>query len=225
MGDEEVIPYSVKYLDGENEETTWISRAGKAEVTYSNGDTFVGDFNDLKQKHGQGTYTWNTRSEGEEDEDEGKPTVRYQGEYSNGCRSGIGKMTFPSGGVYYGQWSDNTMSGEGTFKYVNGDIYSGGWSNDQKHGEGKYLFLQSECSFVGTWEEDEITSGTWKQKDGTSFSGPFMQGFPCGEGMYRFNSGNKLTGEFIRVADKSNTQDEDATVPRWINMGVAQGSQ
>ncbi len=35
---------------------------------------------------------------------EGKaPSVRYEGEYAEGKKSGIGKMTFPNGDKYHGK--------------------------------------------------------------------------------------------------------------------------
>ena len=45
MGDEEDAGCKVVYMDladGNNEETNWIKRAGKAMVTYPNGCTFTG---------------------------------------------------------------------------------------------------------------------------------------------------------------------------------------
>ena len=42
--------YTVKYLDGEEEESVWISRPGKAEVTFPNGHTYVGEFNENKER-------------------------------------------------------------------------------------------------------------------------------------------------------------------------------
>ena len=55
MADDEETPQtSYEYLDGEQETTTWLSRAGKCRVTYPNGAVYEGQFNDLKQKHGLG---------------------------------------------------------------------------------------------------------------------------------------------------------------------------
>ncbi len=45
MADEEEPQCKVEYIDlgeGNNEETNWIKRAGKAKVTYVNGHTFEG---------------------------------------------------------------------------------------------------------------------------------------------------------------------------------------
>ena len=57
MADDEETPQtSYEYLDGEQETTTWLSRAGKCRVTYPNGAVYEGQFNDLKQKHGLGKF-------------------------------------------------------------------------------------------------------------------------------------------------------------------------
>ncbi len=214
--------YTVKYLDGEQEETTWVSRAGKAEVAYPNGHTYVGEFNEAGKKHGAGVYTWNVvpAEDAEEEEGEPLPPAVYDGSYVLGSRSGVGKMTFPDGGVYYGEWSGNQMHGEGTYKYPNGDVYSGEWARGQKSGKGKYLFKYGDSLFDGTWEAGDIATGVWSYPDGTTFTGPFMDGFPCGMGTYRFKSGNVQRGEFIRVADKSpDNTDEFKTAPKWLNAG------
>jgi len=250
------MSYSVKYMDGENEELEYISRAGKAEVTYTNGHTYVGNFNEAKARHGQGTYTWNvTVGEEEETEEEPLPPAVYTGDYTNGNREGIGKMTFPDGSSYYGEWSNNSMHGEGTYKYVNDDIYSGGWVNGMKSGTGTYQFkltkfkskpedektqqekeneaaeealygprkYRNDSMFDGEWLNGNITSGKWTYKDGTTFTGPFMEGFPCGQGEYKYTSGNKQKGEFIRV-QVADSEDEFATQPKWIHSGYAQKS-
>jgi hypothetical protein len=213
--------YSVKYLDGEEEESVWISRAGKAEVTFPNGQTYVGDFNENKERHGQGVYTWIVVApeDAEEPEEGWPPPAVYTGSYSLGKRSGVGKMAHPDGGTYYGQWKNNAMDGEGTYKYPNGDIYSGSWSAGLKHGPGKYLFKNNSL-FDGIWERGGIVSGMWSYPDGTKFTGPFVDGFPCGKGNYVFQSGNKQSGEYIRVSDNTDKEDEFATVPRWVHDGI-----
>jgi hypothetical protein len=213
--------YSVKYLDGEEEESVWISRAGKAEVTFPNGQTYVGDFNENKERHGQGVYTWTVVApeDAEEPEEGWPPPAVYTGSYSLGKRSGVGKMAHPDGGTYYGQWKNNAMDGEGTYKYPNGDIYSGSWSAGLKHGPGKYLFKNNSL-FDGIWERGGIVSGMWSYPDGTKFTGPFVDGFPCGKGNYVFQSGNKQSGEYIRVSDNTDKEDEFATVPRWVHDGI-----
>ena len=80
MGDDDAS-YTVKYLDGEEEEVTWIARAGRARVTYSNGDVYEGDFSADGKKHGQGQYTWAApETEDEDDAGDGAAAARvYNG--------------------------------------------------------------------------------------------------------------------------------------------------
>ena len=86
MAEEEEVPYTVTYLDGEAEEVTWIKRAGKARVQYKNGDIYEGTYNENQQKHGFGKYTHKQP----EVEDIPSPEVSYEGDYSNGLRDGVG---------------------------------------------------------------------------------------------------------------------------------------
>ncbi|CAM9356203.1 unnamed protein product, partial [Choristocarpus tenellus] len=119
MADEEV-EYRAEYLDtpedAEPEVTNWLPRPGKAKVTYGGGSTFEGVFNGERIKEGMGTYTWMQVSE---DDDSEEPQVRatYEGNYRDGKRSGMGKMTYPNGDVYTGEWENNFMEGEGTYVY------------------------------------------------------------------------------------------------------------
>lgn len=102
--------YKISYYDKETGELgepgVWVSEPGKAKVEYASGDSYDGEFNDEKMKHGQGTYTWM----GEENDD-GERAVKatYTGSYADGKRCGVGKMTFPNGDVYEGEWKDNKV--------------------------------------------------------------------------------------------------------------------
>ena len=86
MGDEEEKVYAIQYLDGEEESTNWVSRAGRAAATYTNGDTYEGDFAEDKTRTGQGTYTWNNTK----DEEAEEPMATYTGAYVAGKREGEG---------------------------------------------------------------------------------------------------------------------------------------
>jgi hypothetical protein len=110
MADDEEVGCKVEYLDtpdGNPEETNWIKRAGRARVTYPNGCVFEGNFDAEKIKQGNGVFIW--MKPGEEDE---APTerARYEGNYKDGVKSGVGKMTFPNGDIYEGEWLDNKVS-------------------------------------------------------------------------------------------------------------------
>lgn len=114
-------------------------------MVYPNGDTYVGGFNDAKQKHGRGTYTWATTPGShpwvpEEGFPEGKePVVKFEGTYLDGRRHGIGKLWLPNGETYHGEWQADKFHGVGTYRYKNGDIYSGHWARGVKQGEGVFM--------------------------------------------------------------------------------------
>lgn len=65
-----------------------------------------GEFNSEKQKHGDGVYSW---MEVDEESGEPKKVASYEGKYSDGKKNGLGKMTFPTGDVYFGEWKDNKV--------------------------------------------------------------------------------------------------------------------
>ena len=79
-------------------------------MVYANGDTYAGGFNAQKLKHGRGVYTWGgAAAAGGEADDAGgvaaappPPPTRYEGQYANGKRQGLGKMFFPNGERYHG---------------------------------------------------------------------------------------------------------------------------
>ncbi|GMI45868.1 hypothetical protein TrCOL_g8428 [Triparma columacea] len=207
MGDEE-SEYKVLY-EGEEAETNWISKAGKATVTYADGSTFAGTFDEEKLKQGPGVYTW--MGPGEE-EDEKKVVAVYDGEYKDGVKSGRGKMTFPSGDVYDGFWKDNKMDGEGTYTYkATGDIYSGAFVAGKKSGEGRYEFGADSSQLVGTWVDGSISTGSWELKGAAVYTGAFKNGKPDGEGSFKFESGITQEGSYVAKKD-GEEDDEDAPV-------------
>ena len=226
MGDDEENPYTVEYLDEPDAgpvEPAWIKRAGKAKVVYSNGNTYEGQFSEDKLKEGEGTYTWSTNAEDEEDE-EGPPktTAQYSGQYRNGKRHGKGKMTFPNGDTYTGEWENNKMNGEGTYIYKtdkgDADVFSGTWVADVKQGEGTYEFGVDKSQLVGTWEAGSIVAGTWRFPDGGCYEGKFENGKPAGEGSFKHANGYTQPGTFVA---KAVDDDEEATTVEWQGGTVA----
>ena len=84
-------------------------------MTYANGDTYEGSFSGQKLKHGRGVYMWHAAaSAGGDDaaaveaagEEPAPPApARYDGQYVEGKRQGLGKMIFPNGERYHGALS------------------------------------------------------------------------------------------------------------------------
>lgn len=197
--DAEVVYDVVEYTDGpdgEPEVTNWIKRAGNVNITYVNGCTFSGTYDENKLKQGNGVYVWKKKSE-EEDDGELKEVARYEGNYVDGMRSGFGTFTFPNGDIYEGEFSNNRMEGTGTYTYKHSqDIYSGSWVADKKHGQGTYEYAADKSLLIGTWEKGNIVSGDWVLKDAATYSGSFKRGVPVGAGKFTFKSGLVLPGVF-----------------------------
>ena len=158
--------------DGDQAEFNWVKRPGKAQITYINQSTFTGTFDSERIKQGEGTYVW--MAPGEDDEAVVE-IARYEGNYENGSRNGIGKMTFPGGDTYHGEWVDGKMNGEGSYTYKKtGDIYSGTWVNNKKHGYGDYSFGADKSMLRGQWENGELVDGSWELKNFANYYGMYL---------------------------------------------------
>jgi len=139
MGDDEDAPKTLyTFLDpppeeGEATPEVYLKTAPcKASVAYANGDKYVGEFNEYKQKHGQGLYSYYIKEIGEwlslqqvaselefyfcicclshpvDDEGEVLEEARaytYEGNWNFNRKEGVGKLTYPNGDVYHGRSS------------------------------------------------------------------------------------------------------------------------
>eukprot|EP01017_Pseudomicrothorax_dubius_P042844 TRINITY_DN704_c0_g1_i18.p1 TRINITY_DN704_c0_g1~~TRINITY_DN704_c0_g1_i18.p1 ORF type:complete len:200 (-),score=30.91 TRINITY_DN704_c0_g1_i18:118-717(-) len=62
--------------------------------------------------------------------DIGNYWLRYEGEFVNGERTGIGTLNFPNGDKFMGSFLKGRINGQGTFTTRNGHISAGEWSNN-----------------------------------------------------------------------------------------------
>lgn len=191
----------------------------RAQVTYPNKDTFVGTFNDDKAKHGHGVYTWSTEpgsnpwgpeepEEGEEAQWPADRIVKYEGDYVDGQKQGVGKITLPNGDKYHGQWSAGKFHGDGTYFYANGNIYSGAWVAGKKQGEGALVFGKDRSQLVGEWSDNQLHKGQWVWKDSTSWHGNFKNNKPLGRGVFYFPNGNQQVGTYVEEGDPEDEEVE-----------------
>ena len=100
-------------LRTENDEIKTSSRGytGHGTASYDNGDIYEGDFLD-GHRAGNGIYRYF------------KSGHKYEGEWKDNVKQGIGKMTYNGVGAYHGYWENGRRHGEGVFTYKNGDVYS-----------------------------------------------------------------------------------------------------
>ena len=188
----------------------FFSFQNSLKITYPNGDSYEGEINDLKKRHGQGKYIHPAPVSEEEEADEPVAVVKdhvYEGAWINGEKEGIGKMFYPDGARYYGQWSHNVPHGDGTYKYPNGDIYSGQWSQGVKTGQGSYEYGGNGAQLVGTWVDGSIATGQWIYKNGNSWNGQFKNGRPIGTGAYITKAGNEQNGEWVEILQDEADED------------------
>ena len=82
---------------------------------------YVGEWNELDQRHGKGEQVWDDGS-------------RYEGYWKNDMANGKGRLTYENGEVYEGQWENDVKHGYGIFVHSDGTKYTGEWIQDAQHG-------------------------------------------------------------------------------------------
>ena len=54
---------------------------------------------------------------------------RYDGEWKQGKKDGLGTLKYSSGAKYEGEFKEDQANGKGKFYFLNGDYYNGQWKN------------------------------------------------------------------------------------------------
>lgn len=122
-------------------------RHGDGELTWINGDKYIGKFKD-GYIEGRGTIYFRDGTEysgqWKKNKFHGEGTRRFQngnvynGNYTDGKRQGQGKCYFANGDMYVGDWKNDTIHGFGRYYYNNGHSFEGMFRNGQRNGRGKY---------------------------------------------------------------------------------------
>jgi hypothetical protein len=111
-------PFLLKETQGRNGVLYYSHGKGVYEYKAS-GIKYTGDFK-MNQKHGVGTLA--------------KDKDAYNGEFYNGERTGVGKISFKDGSFYEGSWLDNKFSGKGRFNWPSGEAAFGDFSEGKPVG-------------------------------------------------------------------------------------------
>jgi hypothetical protein len=82
----------------------------------------------------------------------GKPTDRYEGDYSAGKENGYGVYEWKSGDRYVGNYRNNLRNGQGTYTWADGRYYVGPWKDGKAHGKGRAVFANNSVA-EGNWVE------------------------------------------------------------------------
>ena len=98
---------------------------------------------------------------------------RYEGDYRDGVREGLGTYSWPNGDRYEGRFlADLPDDAHATYLFANGDRYEGEVRKGLIEGRGRYT-----------------------SRAGDRFEGMFRNGVPDGEGTYLFANGDRYDGE------------------------------
>ena len=105
------------------------------------------------------------------------------------------------GDKYTGEWKKDIMHGQGMYNWANGDRYQGAWKDGNKHGPGIYLYLADNefkgDIYVGEYKFDVYNGqGTYIWKDGSKYTGNWLDNNQDGQGIYIYPDGRKEVGEF-----------------------------
>ena len=73
---------------------------------------------------------------------------KYEGEYKNGQKNGLGRATYYDGSMYMGEWKNDKRTGVGRAVYKDGSSYYGDWSDDKRSGKGTYEFINGD-KYIG----------------------------------------------------------------------------
>uniref|UniRef100_A0A7S0TYP7 Uncharacterized protein n=2 Tax=Hemiselmis andersenii TaxID=464988 RepID=A0A7S0TYP7_HEMAN len=96
---------------------------------------------------------------------------------------GQGTATYLNGDRYDGEWSLGKRSGLGRYAHGSGDVFEGMWSNERKHGLGVDTFADGR-GYRGEFRDNKFAGiGTYYTVDGALYEGDWHQGKAHGSGI------------------------------------------
>ncbi len=140
-------------------EGDWVNgmRHGQGAITWTNGDKYIGEFDNGSYTKGIYYHADGRKYEGSFlnnkyhgygkiifASDDSYKRKSYEGDWVNGKRQGQGTMIWANGNKYIGEWLDGTRHGKGTFYWANGRFEEANWQNGTKEGFARYYFSQND---------------------------------------------------------------------------------
>ena len=141
-----------------------IKICAKMNITYPDGSTYVGDWQNNKM-HGSGILI--------------SKDFKYEGEFKYGKATGIGKAIYKNGSNYEGLFQNGKINGKGKLIYFNGDVYEGEFKDGLKHGNGCFINEKDGYKYIGDYKEN-VKDGIGKiiYYDGYRYEGKFKNNQP-----------------------------------------------
>jgi hypothetical protein len=167
--------------DGKYYEAEFKNNLPAGEVKFSNGDKYIGGWND-QWFNGKGTYT---SSNG----------TRYVGEYKNGNKNGKGIYTLPSGTKIEGEFENDKLI-RGEMNYSSGANYIGEFKNYLPEGIGTLTWKGKKE--IGTFKEGKLhgKGKVFLTNGQLYYDGELKDGLPHGQGIIYLKEGGTYVGEF-----------------------------
>ena len=137
---------------------------GGGRMEFPNHDIYEGEWKDGLMD-GEGIYRFY-------DPKKDEYISSYEGQFAEGKRPGVGRMTFPDHTFYVGQWQADKRVGNGFATFTNGD------------------------SFQGLWKDNQMMRGVYALANGDRYDGEITEGKFSGYGKYFFTSGQWYVGEW-----------------------------
>jgi len=191
---------------------------GHGEMTWADGDVYVGEFKGVNVPPGQSR-------------------LQPQG----GCTSapgGYGEYTWADGAVYDGKFKLrwHVLEVKGKMTYTNGDVYDGKWEDGGPYGQGKMKFADG-VEFVGNFKKDFTFHGDYKMTcrkcKGSSYDPDYffsqIRDIPCsdcdGEGFEHFNDSASASYESGSSSYGSDSSYVESSSGSYIGEGWTNCSQ
>lgn len=166
--------------------------SGYGKVTYEDESSYIGEFSD-GLRSGVGYLQ-------EEDDS------YYLGEWAEDMRSGYGYYHYYDGSVFEGVWSEDIPAGQGSYTYANGDTVKGEWSyveGEEVHALYTDNYAPDVFYYGLIMDNQPCGYGILEfEFEGTAedhlsyYLGEIQNGVPQGKGIYWFENGDVLEGEW-----------------------------
>lgn len=198
---------SYQWADGQRYEGPFLGSqiVGRGRFFWPDGSTYEGDIlNGLR--HGEGTYV---APDG---------VSKYTGQWKDGCRHGVGRLSFDLQGesYYHGQWEEGCKHGFGRQVWPSRNVYEGEWRLGRMWGTGTMTWKDGVMmeQYTGDWEDNQPTgegTHTWhavepkvdslerempSQQMNNCYKGQWKGGVRHGQGTFFYASGAKYSGSW-----------------------------
>ena len=136
------------------------------------------------------------QGKGEEYDENG--LLVYAGEFSDGVRSGEGRLYEAGVLTYEGAFSGGLANGEGTAYQDGVKCYQGGFADGLYQGEGVAYHPNGQRAYAGSFAQGLYEGeGTEYDREGrVCYRGSFAQGLRSGSGTVYLENGDQIQGEF-----------------------------